>query len=167
MSQLTVFASAFSRLHADLIIVRLKRAGIVPALLSVIHPLASRPNSALCWLGGSKKLRLASGEKIATSGFLGESLQTPDDQAGSTTFVSKLAQLGLTHEQCVSLEETMLETRVVVAIKMKEKSELRTILQVLQQAGAEKVFTAHLDLLKPSDAARAVRASRHGMPAAA
>jgi len=143
MSRLLVFASAFSRLHADLLIVRLKRAGIAPALISVIHPLSSRPNSALCWLGGSLKIRVASGEKIAVSGFLQPLLERAD-QTPPATLDEKFADLGLSHEQRVSLEETLLENRVVVAIDVEEKVELPTMLQTLQRAGAEKVFTANL-----------------------
>ncbi|HEX2853304.1 MAG TPA: hypothetical protein VHO24_08700 [Opitutaceae bacterium] len=158
MSRLVVFASAFSRLHADLMIVRLKRAGISTAHLSVIHPVHCCPNSTLCWLGGSTRLRVSSGENIAASGFLSESLQTPANVATSdATFTGKLEQLGLAHEQGLILEETMLENRVAIAIEVMEKSELATILQVLQRAGGEKIFTCRID---PSDAPRENRVQR-------
>jgi hypothetical protein len=168
MSRLVVFASAFSRLHADLIIVRLKRAGVATAHLSIIHPMASCPNSTLCWLGGSTRLRISSGANIAASGFLSSSLQTPADVAtAAATFGGKLAQLGLTHDQCVSLEETMLENRVIIAIEVEDKSDLLTIFQVLHRAGAEKVFTSHLDPAPTPRAARAARLPRIALPAAA
>lgn len=146
MARLLVFASAFSRLHADLIVVRLKRAGIAPALISVIHPLNSRPNSAHCWLGGSLKVRVASGEKIAASGFLRPLLDHPA-HAAPDSLDEKFTHLGLAHEHRVTLEETLLENRVVIAIDAKDKAELPTILQVLQRAGAEKIFTSNLRLL--------------------
>jgi hypothetical protein len=144
MSRLLVFASAFSRLHADLVIVRLKRAGIAPSLISLIHPLASRPNSAQCWLGGSAKLRLKSGEKIAASGFLRPLLEGLGHAASANSFDEILSNLGLAHEHRVSLEETLLENRVVIAIDAADKAELPTIFQTLQRAGAEKVFVADI-----------------------
>lgn len=168
MSRLVVFASAFSRLHADLIVVRLKRAGISTAHLSVIHPLQCCPNSTLCWLGGSTQLRLSSGMNIAASGFLSEQLQTPADVATSTaTFTGKLAQLGLTHEQSLILEETMLESRVAIAIEVEVKSELATILQVLQRAGAEKIFTARIEPFGTPRENRLPRTTRINLPVAA
>lgn len=168
MSRLVVFASAFSRLHADLIVVRLKRAGIPTPRLSVIHPLQCCPNSTLCWLGGSTRLRLSSDVNIAASGFLSAPLQTPADVATSTaTFTGKLTQIGLTHEQGLILEETMLESRVAIAIEVVEKSELATILQVLQRAGAEKTFTARIDTFGTPRENRLPRPSRIGLPVAA
>lgn len=168
MSRLAVFASAFSRLHADLIIVRLKRAGIPTAHLSVIHPLHCCPNSTLCWLGGSTQLRVSSGVNIAASGFLSGPLQTPANVATSAaTFTGKLAQLGLTHEQSSILEETMLENRVAIAIEVEEKPELATILQVLQRADAEKIFTCRLDPYDAPRENRLPRTARIGLAAAA
>lgn len=168
MSRLAVFASAFSRLHADLIVVRLKRAGISTAHLSIIHPSHCCPNSTLCWLGGSTPLRLSSGVSIAASGFLSGPLQTPADVAtSSATFTGKLAQLGLTHEQSSTLEETMLENRVAIAIEVEEKSELATILQVLQRAGAEKIFTCRLETSSAPREHRSLRPARTGLPVAA
>ena len=154
MSQLLVFASAFSRLHADLIIVRLKRAGIAPSLISIIHPLASRPNSALCWLGGSLQLRVASGEKIGVSGFL-QPLLDPDSATTTkpASLDEKLADLGLAHERRLTLEETLLENRVIVAIDAEEKAELPTMFQTLQRAGAEKIFTSHVQRVGGKSAA--------------
>jgi hypothetical protein len=140
MSRTLVFASAFSRLHADLIIVRLKRAGISPSLISVIHPLSSCPNSAVCWLGGSTQLRLKSGEKIATSGFLRSLFENLHHAPIGASFDEVLSNVGLPHDHRVSLEETLLENRVAVAIDATDKVELPTIFQTLQRSGAEKIF---------------------------
>lgn len=148
MSRLLVFASAFSRLHADLVIVRLKRAGIPPASIALIHPLGSRPNSAQCWLGGSAKLRLKSGEKIGTSGFLRPLLEELGHEANANSLDDVLTNLGLPHEHRLSLEETLLENRVVIAIDATDKVEIPTIFQTLQRSGAEKVFAA--DIARPS-----------------
>jgi hypothetical protein len=144
MSRTLVFASAFSRLHADLVIVRLKRAGIAPSLISLIHPLTSCPNSAQCWLGGSAKLRLKSGEKIAASGFLRPLFEELHQSSALISFDASLTNLGLSHEHRVTLEETLLEDRVVIAIDAVDKSELPTIFQTLLRSGAEKVFTADI-----------------------
>lgn len=145
MSRLLVFASAFSRLHADLVIVRLKRAGIAPASISLLHPIGSRPNSAKCWLGGSAKLQLKSGEKIGTSGFLRPLLEEIGHDTNANSFDDVLTTFGLSHERRLSLEETLLENRVVIAIDATDnKAELPTIFQTLQRSGAEKVFAAEI-----------------------
>lgn len=162
MSRLSVFASAFSRLHADLIIVRLKRAGIAPSLISVLHPLGSRPNSAECWLGGSAKLHLSSGEEVAASGFL-RPLLDDEDHSPVNSLDEKLEHLGLNHEQRLNLEETLLENRVTIAVESPETCELPTVLQVLQRAGAEKMFVAQL----ASGDTGSRRNSRTGMRTAA
>jgi hypothetical protein len=145
MSRTLVFASAFSRLHADLIIVRLKRAGIAPTLISLIHPLSSCPNSAECWLGGSAQLRLSSGEEIAASGFLRPLLDESRPDSAPHSFDETLASLGLAHDHRVNLEETLLENRVAIAIDAVDKIELPTIFQTLQKSGAEKIFAANLN----------------------
>jgi hypothetical protein len=160
MSRLLVFASAFSRLHADLIIVRLKRAGIAPALISLIHPLTSRPNSARCWLGGSGKLRLPSGEKIAVSGFLRPQFSELEHDTHVSSFDELLSQLGLIHEHRLSLEETLLESRVVVAVDAVDKAEIPTVVQTLQRAGAEKILAADVARFVEASAPRAVRGHR-------
>ena len=144
MSRILIFASAFSRLHADLIIVRLKRAGIAPSLISLVHPLGSCPNSAKCWLGGSAKLRLKSGEKIAASGFLRGLFDELKHHATADSFDEMLSSLGLTHENRLSLEETLLENRVVIAIDAIDKAEFPTVFQTLQRSGAEKIFAADI-----------------------
>ncbi|MEO7413801.1 MAG: hypothetical protein ABIZ81_10620 [Opitutaceae bacterium] len=142
MTRILVFASAFSRLHADLTIVRLKRAGIAPSLISIIHPLSSRPNSAKCWLGGSAKLRLKSGEKIAASGFLRQLFEESRHDSTADSFDEMLCSLGLPHENRLSLEDTLLENRVVIAIDAIDKAEFPTVFQTLQRSGAEKIFAA-------------------------
>ena len=167
MSRLAIFASAFSRLHADLVIVRLKRAGIATASISLLHPVSCRPNSAQCWLGGSTKLRLSSGEKVASSGFLRPLLQNPAATGTLATLDGKLAQLGLAHDQRVTLEGTLLENRVVVAIDVADKSELPTVFQVLQRAGAENVFTAKIAPFETLHEMRMSRPARAALPVAA
>lgn len=150
MSRL-VFASAISRLHADLIIVRLKHAGIATPAISVIYPLSSRPNSTRCWLGRTSQLALPH-QKIAVSGFLRSALKS----AKAETLHGKLSQIGLPDDQSAGVEETLLENRVIVAIEAEEKFHLPTTLRVLQRTGAEKIVVTHSSF----DA----EGTRHGSP---
>jgi hypothetical protein len=146
MTHPLVFASSTSRLHADLVIVRLKRAGIPPSYISLIHPLASCPNSAECWLGGSAQLRLSSGEEIAASGFLRRLLEDAGTSGTSPHSLDEnLANLGLAHERRLALEETLLENRVVIAVDVVDRLELPTILQTLHRSGAEKIFATEVN----------------------
>src|SRR5580658_9782746 len=65
-----VFATAACRIHADILIARLKQAGIPVDLISALYRPELRPNSAVCWLNGTAKRSVTSGETISISGML-------------------------------------------------------------------------------------------------
>jgi hypothetical protein len=139
MSHILVFASAESRLHADLLIVRLRKAGVSPAAISILYPRASQPNSAVCWLEHSSKFALATGEAMASAGFLAEIFHA-GEPAKPRPLAHALAALGVSDEQSAGVEEILAENRIVVAVDARKENELPAILQVLKQGAAETVF---------------------------
>jgi len=139
-----VFATALSRLHADLMIVRLKRAQISVSRISAVYSRGSRPNSALSWLTRSAQLPLSTGESVSVSGTLRVALAHPGDSAGSSLF-DRLCDLGLDHGQSATLEEALLENRIVIAIEVREENELAEIFEVLHGLAAENILTIDAD----------------------
>ena len=51
MASIPVFAETLSRLHADIAVVRLIRAGIAADKISAVFPQRRAPNSVCCWPG--------------------------------------------------------------------------------------------------------------------
>lgn len=144
MSHLLVYATTDSRLHADLVIVRLKQAGISTALISILHPKSLRPNSAVCWINGSVFLPWPSGEGISVSGSLSRPLNEDLKKNESSPFADRLCRLGLSHEQGASLEDSLLERRIVIAIEVHDEYELPAIYHTLRGMAVQKVNIADI-----------------------
>jgi hypothetical protein len=138
MSHITVYATTDSRLHADLVIVRLKQAGISNSQISILHPRALRPNSAICWMRGTAPLAMSSGEIMSVSGSLSRRLGDDRSKAHAGPF----CMLGLTHEQSASIEESLLEDCIVVAVEVPDELDLPAIYHTLRRLAVRKVNTA-------------------------
>ena len=134
-----IFATAVSRLHADLIIVRLKQAGVPTTKISVIHPISGMPNSAACWLEGSAEVALSSGTTVAIAGSLTEKLAVHN---GRTTadLSKKLWKLGLNAEECGTIEETLLENRFVLTVDLAKGDMHSVVIDILRKVTAEKII---------------------------
>ncbi len=155
MSHLLVYATAESRLHADLVVVRLKQAGIDTDLISVIHPAGGRPNSAFCWLDGTSPVSLSSGGTTFVSGLIRLSLEEVGRNR-SLGLADRLKRLGLTHDQGMNIEESLLETRIIILVEVHDEFELPPIFHTFRGLAAEKVHTADLEHRTPE--------LSHGLP---
>lgn len=153
MSHLLVYATAESRLHADLVVVRLKHAGIDTDLISVIHPAGARPNSAFCWLDGTSTVPLTSGGSTTISGLFRNSLSDVSKNPTSG-LADRMSRLGLTHDQGMNIEESLLENRIIILVEVHDEFELPAIFHTFRGLAAEKVHTADLEH-RPLDAAHA------------
>jgi hypothetical protein len=141
MSHLLVYATTESRLHADLVVVRLKRAGISMAAISILYPDSLRPNSAVCWMNGSAALHLSTGQSVSIAGSLIRSIMA----LGGTkeaSFAERMEKLGLDHQQRSSLEESLLENRIVIAVEVLDEFEMPAIYHTLRDLDVQKVSTA-------------------------
>jgi hypothetical protein len=141
MSHLLVYATTESRLHADLVVVRLKRAGISTESISILHPESLRPNSATCWMNGSAFMHLSSGQAVSVSGALSRALKE-DGAANGASFADRMSKLGLNHEQGSNLEESLLEHRIVIAVEVSDEYEMPAIYHTLRGLNVQKVSTA-------------------------
>jgi hypothetical protein len=165
MSHLLVYATTESRLHADLVVVRLKRAGISTSAISILHPEALRPNSALCWINGSAFMHLSSGQAVSVSGALSRALKDEGDANGSP-FSDRMKKLGLNNEQGSCLEESLLENRIVIAVEVSDEYEMPAIYHTLRGLAVQKVSTADVARKGGTAAARSHRFHPEFAPAA-
>jgi len=146
MSHLLVYATTDSRLHADLLVVRLKRAGIATSLLSVLYPTSLRPNSTRCWIRGSVPFALESEDDVTVSGMLGLRLNALLKRWGRRSLVDGLSVIGLSHEQSVNVAESLRASGIVVAVEVADEADLPTIYHTLRGLEVEKVRTADSEI---------------------
>jgi hypothetical protein len=140
MSTLTVFATATSAIHADLIVVSLKRVGIPTSGISVLYPSDSRPDSVLYWVDGTSRIELSpTGKAVAVSGPLRHVIERHYPRAGQMSLVEGLRSAGLTLEQSMAFEATLQGNRVVLCVEAADENELALIFHLLHHIGAEKI----------------------------
>lgn len=140
MSTTSVFSSVTSSIHADLIIVALKRIGISTSGISIIYPSYSRPDSVLYWVDGATQLNLTpAGETVTVSGPLRFALDQDRSRSAIPSLVESLRSIGLNEEQSLGYEATLLDDRVVLCIEASDESELALIFHILHHIGADKI----------------------------
>jgi hypothetical protein len=166
MSHLLVYATAESRLHADLVIVRLKRAGIATEQLSIFHPPVLRPNSARCWINGTALLPLTSTQGIAVSGSLSRLFNDVLRKNKFATMSDGMRALGLNDQERLGIENSLKENRIVIAIGVLDEYELPAIYHTLRGLAVEKACA--VDVYEPGAAipARSHRYHPEFVPAA-
>lgn len=126
MSHLLVYATADSRLHADLLIVRLRKAGIATSLISVLYPTKLRPNSTHCWIRGNMSYQTECGE-VTVSGILGLRLAALKSNWNHESLVNGLTEIGLSHEQSLGVTERLNGNSIVVSVETTDADELPAI----------------------------------------
>jgi hypothetical protein len=140
MSTTSVFATATSTIHADLIIVALKRVGISTSGISILYPSYSRPDSVLYWIDGASQLALSpTGETVTVSGPLRFVLEQHRARGAFPSLVDSLRSLGLSEEQSLGFEGALLKDRVVVCVEAADEGELALIFHIFHHIGAEKI----------------------------
>ena len=140
MSTISVFATATSTIHADLIVISLKRVGISTSGISVLYSSDSRPDSVLYWVNGTTRFDLSQpGKAVTVSGPLRLALERHHQRAEFASIVEGLRSLGLSEEQSMTFEETLLANRVVLCTEATDENELALIFHILHHIGAEKI----------------------------
>lgn len=140
MSTTSVFATATSTIHTDLIIVALKRVGVSTSGISILYPSYSRPDSLLYWVDGASHLTLSpAGDTVTVSGPLRFALDQHQERTEFPSLVGGLRSLGLSEEQSVGFEAALLEDRVVLCIEAADEGQLALIFHILHHIGAEKI----------------------------
>jgi hypothetical protein len=148
MRTTSVFATATSTIHADLIVVGLKRVGISTEVISVLYPSYSQPDTVLYWLdGASRRVLSPTGETVTISGPLRFIMDAQQHETELPFLVQSLRALGLTQEQSAGFEAALLEDRVIIAVEAMDEAELGVIFHILHHIGADKIAMAETEKL--------------------
>jgi len=139
MSSFPVFADVSSRLHADIAIVRLIRAGIRPERISAIFPRRSAPNSVCCWLTDFHRIPISSALPLAAAGIFGQLWKRG---IHSAAVERKLETLGLDPEIANRFLEKTEGGQIVICVHARSETEAVTAGRIFQRAGAENICCA-------------------------
>lgn len=151
MSSIPVFADAHSRLHADIAIIRLVRAGIRTGRISAVFPCRQAPNSVCCWLKDFRRVSLRSALPIATAGLLG---QLFNRKARTAEVENTLESLGLAPEMAERVIEKVRDGQIVLCVHARNETEASIAWHIFQHVGAENITCpSHEMLSTPTEVA--------------
>jgi hypothetical protein len=135
MKDVPVIASVQTRLQADVILVRLRKAGIACKRISVAFPLRLMPNAVACWLDVVRRPILwSAGEPIYATGPLCGILS---GHANVAALVDRLEKAGLGHETACTMAERLELSTIVFCIHARNDSEASLAWHVFHQSEAE------------------------------
>ena len=137
MSTLPVLAEASSKLHADIAIVRLLRAGIHADKISAVFPQGRAPNSVCCSLSSFYRVPMASFVPIAAAGLLGRLFRKGVNAAD---FDEQLENLGLTSDIAHRLIEKMEDGRIILCVHARNEAEATIAWHIYHHVGAENIM---------------------------
>ena len=135
MKPTSVFAFATSRLHADLIVVRLKHAGISCEKVSAVFPGRLTPNSALCWLEGKTAPSAYEGEDLVAAGPLGKALSMENE----VTLAQSLVRAGLQSEEAAEYAEGLTKDQILICVHTANEDEVAIAWHTLCESRAEEI----------------------------
>jgi hypothetical protein len=135
MSSLPVFADTLSRLHADIALVRLVRAGLSPDRISAVFPSRSAPNGVCCWLKNFHRVPRAQ-LPMAAAGLLGKLFRRGIQAAH---IEQELDELGLSTDVTKRLVERTEDGRIVLCVHARTESEAAIAWHIFHHVGAENI----------------------------
>ncbi len=144
MSSIPVFADAHSRLHADIAIIRLIRAGVRTERISAVFPTRRAPNSVCCWLKNFKRVSLRSALPIATAGLLG---QLFDRRARRADVAHSLESLGVASDTAERMLEKVQNGCIVLCVHARNETEASIAWHIFQHVGAENITCPSHDMM--------------------
>lgn len=135
MQPSSVFAAATSRLHADLMIIRLKRAGISSGKISAIFPERLSPNAASCWLEGHSQPTLYCEETVTIAGPMRKALSTESE----TAFIRSLQRAGVGLNDACSYAERLGKGQILLCVNTDDQTEIALAWHTLRELEAEAI----------------------------
>jgi hypothetical protein len=142
MSSLPVLAEASSKLHADIAMIRLLRAGIRSDKISAVFPRGRAPNSVCCWLSSFQRVPIASTLPLAAAGLFGRLFR---NGYRSENFHRQVEKLGLTPDMTSRLIHKMEDGRIVLCVHARNESEAAVAWHIFHHVGAE-IITSPVDV---------------------
>lgn len=156
MNIFTVVASANSRLHADVVLIRLRRAQVDCRQISVLFPTDSMPNAVGCWLPVAAHHKLKVGDQeIACAGHLGKqpfSAARPHDDGREITGL--LTQTGVDTTGAHVLVERLSQGHILLCVHASSEVEASIAWHVFRHAGVDTII---LDAMPTRSTARHYR----------
>ncbi len=144
MSSIPVFADALSRLHADIVIVRLVRAGISADRISAVFPRLRTPNSVGCWLKNfNAQISRPAKWPIAAAGLLGKLFK---QSVRSAEFERELESLGLNADTAERILERIQDGSIVLCVHARSETEASLAWQVFRGVAAENITCPDADI---------------------
>ena len=134
MQPSSVFTTASSRLHADLIVIRLKRAGIDCSKISVIAPKRSAPYAMMCWLRGHLRALKFNGDQVTAAGSWKEL-----DLSSESALVRSLHRAGLGMQDAHTFAERMARGEIIIRVRSENADEIAIAWHTCRELGAEEI----------------------------
>jgi hypothetical protein len=154
MHGFTIVASANSRLHADVILIRLRRAEVDWRKISVLFPQNSMPNAVGCWLPVAPVAKQKIGvETIACAGRLRKlrNVMAPSHDEGRE-IAELLMHAGVDAMGAHILSERLSEGHILLVVHASSETQVSVAWHVFRHSSANTIIVAE---------ARRSRSSRH------
>ena len=159
-----ILANADSRLHADIMMIRLRRSGVNIDRISAIFSRRFVPNSFFFWLRRPRKVRSTeSGESFFAAGPL-RTVFGKDDTVDSLR--DKLLDLGFDHHAADHFAQSLWLGHAVLCVKAKDSDEAAVAWHIFQHSRAETVAISGLPSHRAIAVSHDVPLSHAWMPAA-
>lgn len=139
MPKLPVLADVSNRLHADIAIVRLIRAGIPQDRISALFPQRRAPNSVCCWLSNFSVIPVALGLPVAAAGLLGRLFR---QRGGSIRWGQRLDKLGLRPDFAQRAFEKLENGQIILCVHARNDAEAAIAWHIFTHVGADDVTLA-------------------------
>lgn len=147
MSSLPVFADTLSRLHADIALIRLIRAGIRADRISAVFPRRQAPNAVCCWLKVFQAVPHARTVPIAAAGLLSSFMKRGLATLSGGRRRQNGPEAGLEREQLVRIVERTELGRIVLCVHARNENEAAIAWHILHHVGAENITCPAADAM--------------------
>ncbi len=152
MKPIPVIACANSRLHADVMLIRLRRAGIACNTISALFPRSSMPNAVACWLRLDQAEAMHVGrETIMPAGKLRGNLNGESD---ARALVATLVAAGIDRASAKLLEEKLEQGHTLIAVTAANETNASIAWHVFKHAASDLIVVGHgASLARPMEPA--------------
>ena len=142
MKNLPVIASVNSRLHADVALIRLRRANINTRAISVLFPAHSMPNAVGCWLPIANQSGLRVGQEvIACAGEFRKQLDTWSEAHDDGREVADLLiQSGVDAMGAHILAERLGQGHILLCVHAHNEAEISAAYRVFRKSLADTII---------------------------
>ncbi len=136
MNSIPVIATASSRLHADVMMIRLRRAGIPIGHISAISPSSSLPNSVAVWLTHWRRAMLKLGhDTLMAAGPMRRWLRKSGEKAISPA--QMLTDAGFDRIATKQAEERLRQGETLLCVHAKDEDDVAIAWHVFKHAKAD------------------------------